>query len=124
MIEFSFRRPDRLINMNDRDHWSIKGVKVKTWRHAAWVAALAHVPQKDRPLSPCLVSVRLPVTDSRRRDPANFTATIKPIVDGMVDAGVWPDDTPEYVKTEEPTFGRGQLVVVRLTPLEPALVPA
>ena len=35
--------------------------------------------------------------DKRRRDPSNLIATQKPILDGLVDAGLVPDDTPEYV---------------------------
>jgi crossover junction endodeoxyribonuclease RusA len=36
--------------------------------------------------------------DARRRDSDNFVAhVLKPIKDGIVDAGVIPDDTDEYV---------------------------
>ena len=48
------------------------------------------------------VHVRLDVPDKRRRDPANYAPTIKCLVDGLTDAGWWPDDTPEYVRTHEP----------------------
>lgn len=68
---------------------------------------------------PCVVSVALPVKDKRRRDPHNYFATVKPIVDGLVDAGLWPDDTPEWVTTVEPTLVPGATsVVVTLTPRE------
>jgi hypothetical protein len=31
---------------------------------------------------------------------------VKPIVDGLVDADLWPDDTPEWVTTVEPVLSR------------------
>jgi crossover junction endodeoxyribonuclease RusA len=38
----------------------------------------------------------------RRRDPDNLVATLKPCLDGLVDAGVVPDDTQEYVDWSRP----------------------
>lgn len=51
----------------------------------------------------------------RRRDPHNYFPTVKPVVDGLIDAGLWPDDTPEWVTTTEPTLraygSRAEIVV-------------
>jgi len=58
-----------------------------------------------------MVSFVFPVTTNRRRDPHNFYPTIKPIIDGLTDAGLWPDDTPEYVMTVEPFFSRENVLV-------------
>ena len=62
--------------------------------------------------SPC------PVVDRRRRDPHNFAPTLKHVIDGLVDAGLWPDDTPEYVRTLEPALAvrRDRLVRISITP--------
>jgi len=47
---------------------------------------------------PSFVRVTFGVRDpGRRRDPHNYMPTVKAIIDGLVDAGVWPDDTPEDV---------------------------
>lgn len=50
----------------------------------------------------------------------HYFATVKPIVDGLVDAGLWPDDTPEWVTTTEPRLvvRRDGLVRVVLVPRE------
>ncbi len=40
----------------------------------------------------------------RRRDSDNASAMLKPIYDGIVDAGVVQDDTPEYMEKVEPSF--------------------
>lgn len=100
------------MSMNDRDHWRTRARRVKDWREAAgWGAIGARVPEQG----PSLVEVFLPVRDRRRRDPHNYAPTLKAIVDGLVDARVWPDDTPEWVRTLEPTLVVGaDVVVVRI----------
>jgi crossover junction endodeoxyribonuclease RusA len=40
--------------------------------------------------------------DRRRRDSDGLVATLKPCLDGIVDAGVVPDDSPEYVTWSAP----------------------
>lgn len=100
LTSITFQRPTQaLLSMNDRKHWRYLASDVKAWRTAAWACALDHGPQ---PAS--MIVITLDVPDARRRDPANYFATVKPIVDGLVDAGWWPDDTPEYVTTCEPVL--------------------
>jgi hypothetical protein len=96
---FSFPRPTKaLLSMNDRHHWQRRRTDVKAWRTAAYFAARSW----GRP--PATVCVTLDVPTRAKRDPANYFATVKPIVDGFVDAGLWPDDTPEYVTVIEPVL--------------------
>ena len=116
-------RPTTYMTMNDRDHWRAKAAKVKRWRwHTAYVArGLFHLAG---PRTPSALSFVFEVPDRRRRDPHNYYPTIKAIVDGLVDAGLWPDDTPEYVSTTEPTFavvkrGDPQHVHVTITERQP-----
>ena len=50
----------------------------------------------------------------------NYVGTVvKAIVDGMVDAGCWPDDTAEWVEIRQPVLvvGGDGLVTVRINPL-------
>lgn len=52
---------------------------------------------------PIAVQVTLPFRSGRRRDPHNYTGTVvKAIVDGLKDAGLVPDDTPEWVTVLDP----------------------
>lgn len=121
MTTISFPRPTpALLSMNDRGHWRKHNEAIKAWRHAtrmqvarqrSWWVGVDHPP--------AMVCVTLDVPDKRRRDPANYFATVKPIVDGLVDAGLWPDDTPEWVTVVEPTLRivKGPLMVtVELRP--------
>lgn len=118
----TFQRPCPLMSMNARGHWRQRHRLTKAWRFATWAAAVQTLGPSpaDRWRPPSIVAVVLPVSRGARRDPHNYFATVKPIVDGLVDAGVWPDDTPAFVRTVEPTFEvqhTSQIVTVTLTPI-------
>jgi len=116
----TFGQPAPLMNMNHRQHWSVRHRRTRAWRDATCWAALEQLGSTPsaRARPACFVAVVLPVPDLQRRDPSNLALTQKAIVDGLVKAGVWPDDTPEWVTTVEP--------VLRLVPKVPkvgTLVP-
>jgi Holliday junction resolvase RusA-like endonuclease len=54
--------------------------------------------------------------DNRRRDTANIYPSVKSVIDGVVDAGVIPDDNDKYVLSVEMARGenvpRGQLELI------------
>ena len=121
----TFVRPAPLLSMNDRSHWRDRSRHVRAWRRLTMHHTLVQIagitperadgleyrlytlrqplpPDVVHQLPPSWVTITLPVSDNRRRDPHNYFATVKPIVDGLVDAGLWPDDTPAWVTTTEP----------------------
>lgn len=98
----SFPQPGRLLNMNHRTNWKVRWSVTKQWRTAAAQVALLLGPPGDRVHGCSFVRLIIPVPDRRRRDPGNLTPLTKACVDGLVDAGIWPDDTAEYVETLEP----------------------
>ena len=91
--------PGPYLSMNDRDHWRTHAARVKAWRIAGRNSATKLGPQP-----PAVLSFVFEVPDKRRRDSINMMATCKALGDGMVDAGCWKDDTPEYVTLTEPVF--------------------
>lgn len=96
-LKLPFLKPP--LNANQRLHWANSARMVAHVREAAFLAARsAGVPECGR------VKVRLLwcVSDRRRRDPSNVMPTQKAAVDGLVDACVVPDDTPEFVVEEMP----------------------
>lgn len=116
MLLIEFAPPDKLISLNDRMHWSKRYQREKLWAEATWVHALQQIKPAERPQRRSLVHVTLPVKSvNTRRDPHNFFATVKPIIDGLVHAGLWPDDTPEYVKVDEPSFWNASSVLVEIS---------
>lgn len=116
-VTIQFPVPAKQLSMNDKTHWGTRHRWVKAWRHTACIETINQV-REPIPLPPCFVHVTIPFSRGARRDPHNFFATVKPIVDGLVDAGLWPDDTTEWVTTVEPTLvvDTYPIVTVTLTP--------
>jgi crossover junction endodeoxyribonuclease RusA len=91
---------------NDRDHWRVKARKVADIRDVACNLMLA-AARRERPTStlPKRITVGLTYVprDKRRRDPDNLVVPLfKALVDGIVDSGLVPDDTPEFVVRSMP----------------------
>lgn len=99
-VQLPFVKPP--LNSNQRLHWAKKVRMTREIREGAALAIkAAGVPRCKK------VRVRLlwAVSDpKRRRDPSNVMPTQKAVVDGMVDAGVVPDDTFEFVVEEMPSL--------------------
>ncbi|MGN6245144.1 MAG: hypothetical protein ACTHQ3_15940 [Motilibacteraceae bacterium] len=86
-------RPDDWISANERTHWAVKAAKTKVWRQRFAVEA-RELPRMNR--VHILAEIRAAST-GRRRDATNLAPTVKAAVDGIVDAGVIPDDNDTIV---------------------------
>lgn len=98
-VTLPFKRPP--LHANQRLHWAEKArMTAQVRESAAWLVKQAGIPACAR------VRVRLVwmVSDKRRRDPSNVMPTQKAVVDGLVDAGVVPDDTPDFVVEDMPVL--------------------
>ena len=83
------------LSLNDRMHFRVKAKMVAKWRQETKEALVeAGVPPCGRVKA---TLIYIPAT-RRRRDPDNLVASFKPAVDALVDAGVVPDDTEEFVE--------------------------
>lgn len=91
-LEFPF---SPTVTANQRLHWAHKAKLTKALRAHATVAA-----HRTPPLGKCKVSLTWFVNTKHRRDADNIVPTLKALCDGLVDAGVVVDDTPDLmVKT-------------------------
>jgi hypothetical protein len=105
-----------VINLNDRGHW--RGVHRQTValrQRAGLTMRLLGRPRLEA--ATCEVAVFYP-DQSRRRDVHNLMGTVKPLIDGMVSAGLLPDDADEYLTGPHLVRGvgdtpRGIIVVPR-----------
>lgn len=86
------------LSLNDREHWAPRAKKQKEVR--ATTALLARQSRIPR-LETCEVRLLWCVSNRRKRDRGNMQATLKPAVDGLVDAGVIKDDAWWIVTREE-----------------------
>ena len=83
------------LSLNDREHWAPRAKRVKEVRTAsALLARQAGIPR----LESARVRLVWLVSDRRKRDRENIVATLKPAIDGLVDAGVIEDDAWWIVK--------------------------
>lgn len=119
-IILEFEPPAEPLSMNDKDNRQFGKMK-QAWRDTAyyrWIEAHPGVgPSARAAPCPAEVHITLPFVVARRRDPINFARTVKAVVDGLVMAGAWPDDTPDYVTQHLPTLVVGHLpVIVRVSP--------
>lgn len=85
---------------NTREHRVHAAAHGKVWRESVgWLAKAAHIPSLDR----IRVQLVMIPADRRRRDEDNLVSgVLKHMIDGLVDAGVVPDDTPDRVVAEIP----------------------
>lgn len=113
-MEFRFAPPAEIesINKTSRQHQRAREETVRAWRWAGKLYFIKAVSRGRRAMPPCSVQVTLPVKRRIRRDPSNFLPVVKPIIDGMVDAGAWPDDTAEWVTVMDPILEVGGKDVV------------
>lgn len=90
---------------------------IRTWKTDAKLHYTNHMNRLKvrRGLQPGSVQVTIPFNRKPTGDPHNYCGTVmKAIIDGLVHAGAWPDDTPEYVGHTEPILIKGDLCVVEI----------
>ena len=91
-------------SLNTRRSKLHDGGTLKQWREAAgWAAKEHRVPRLNRPT----VRLHFYPGDNRRRDRINLALVHKAAVDGLVDAGVIADDSPEFVDEMMPAIHKG-----------------
>jgi len=126
VVLLTFAPPTHPLSENEsrRMHWAARSRRLKPWAictAAAWRVA----SQEDRDTlkgQRVLIQVSIPFSRAGRRDAHNYTSTcIKTIVDALITEGMAPDDTPEYVRVDEPHLMVSKLpeVQVLLTPIGP-----
>lgn len=113
-------RSPRPWTANERIHWRVRHDRTTTIRAvvAARAAALKIGAQEH-------ITARLHYLpgDNRRRDEDNLTATSKPAFDGLVDAGLVPDDTAAWMTKLMPVIHEGpgrRALWLEITPGRPS----
>ena len=121
-LVLTFVAPAEVLSINKANgmHWARRSAVTKQWRDVSTWQAIRHC--RVNMWSPSTVQVRLPFETKRERDGHNYTGTVvKAIVDGLVNGGLWPTDTPEWVTVADPELyvvpkGSPLLVTVTVTP--------
>ena len=77
----------------DSNYYS-RAKQVKEWRESfAWLAMKARIPPMER----CILTCMPHLNDRRTQDTGACFPAAKSAIDGLVDAGVLPDDGPDHV---------------------------
>ncbi|MEU1078213.1 MULTISPECIES: hypothetical protein [unclassified Streptomyces] len=104
-----------LINANANMHWNDRRKLVKALRQTAWaMARQAKLPalQRAHVIYVFHPDAKRPNT---RRDSGNWSPSAKAAIDGLVDAGILPDDNHHRLLGPDPRIGppvpRGQFVL-------------
>lgn len=126
-IPLPYRRPP--LTLNVQLHHQVKARVVKQVRRDGWLLAKS---LKIRPMRAVITELVWFKGDNRRADAVNIAVTLKPLEDGLVDAGVLPDDSADRVlssrtsvilKRDDPYPERGPRMELRITDCS-ALAPA
>lgn len=88
--------PDLRLTANRRLHWAARARMVRTIRAQACAAARRSLTPVYRP---CLLTVTVTYPQAGQHDPANWADYVKCAVDGITDAGIWPDDSSAWVRS-------------------------
>ena len=117
MIKIDFPPPVKPWSTNqDRNlHHMERAERVRLWKNTTRLLFRSQVAIEGitLPLPAGIVHVSIPFSDKRKRDPHNYCGTIvKAVIDGLVQGGAWPDDTPEFVTHQEPLLYKGSSVIV------------
>lgn len=97
----SLRRGNQMISANDRMHFQVKRLITQYLRELACYQCTKMGLAPEQPYSPehpCVVSITVRPPTARRNDAPNWYPTIKALVDGLTDAGVWTDDNNTVIR--------------------------
>ena len=83
-----------VLTSNQRLHW---GERARRTRALRWRATLAYREAGKPRLEVAHLTARLTYRDRRRRDVHNIMPTLKACVDGVVAAGLLPDDNHKHL---------------------------
>jgi crossover junction endodeoxyribonuclease RusA len=102
-----------LLSLNDRLHWSERNRRGQDLRKAMWaIAKRARIPVLERV---SIVVEYQPPPLGRSRDADNLAVSGKYCIDGLVSAGVIPDDNSRHVTSVTCCLGapfpKGRLVL-------------
>ncbi|WP_330253094.1 hypothetical protein OG874_00315 [Nocardia sp. NBC_00565] len=99
VLELPWRAPK--LSPNLRLHWAARGrITADVRQQAGWIAKAA----KLTPTHPFEVTLHYRPARNGRRDPGNLSLDCKACIDGLVDAGFAPDDTPEFIHETIPVI--------------------
>ncbi len=112
--------PPKELSPNARVHWAVKAAKTRQMRESGYNHAIAdeEVDENLQLLDPMKrAKITFTFYKAGRVDEPNLTSSMKPWVDGLVDAGLFYDDSAKYLSSGEHKVVRCKRVDERITVL-------
>ena len=123
-ITITFPWPPRELSPNITSHHMKKASATKAYREqCGWLAVEQSLDEEHVTIclsSPVLATTTFHVDSKRRYDTRNLDASLKPLWDGVVDAGILVDDDYKHLRHGESkvVVGKEKRVEVRLEEVE------
>lgn len=86
-----------LLTANDKPHWARRAALTKQLRRWGYLLGREGQGVARLHLTRARVEFEFTYPDRRRRDRSNLAPTVKALMDGMIDAGLLPDDADRYL---------------------------
>lgn len=86
-----------LLTANDKHHWARKAALTKQLRRWGYLLAREGQGVARLHLTRARVEFEFAYPDRRRRDRHNLAPTVKAMMDGLIDAGLLPDDADRFL---------------------------
>lgn len=87
----------KLITANDKPHWAARARLTKQLRQWGYLLGREGEGVACFGLQHARVEVEFAYPDRRRRDRSNLAPTVKALMDGLIDAGLLPDDSDRFL---------------------------
>lgn len=103
-LNIFFQQPSTPLSLNKSYsmHWTKRRKHNNDWRMALREAYIKRTAAFEFPIAPVHIEFTFTFPKNARRDPHNWVAQAKPLVDELVVLGLVPDDTAEWVSVAEP----------------------
>ena len=87
----------KLITANDKMHWGVRARLTKQLRQWGYLLGREGAGVARLGLTHARVEMEFAYPDRRRRDRSNLAPTVKALMDGLIDAGLLPDDADRFL---------------------------
>lgn len=99
VLRYPYTKPPLLMNTLRTMHWRKKyDLEQMVQKDTMTLCRFVKVPRLER----AHVTVTYTPAQNRKRDSEGLVATQKPMIDGLVKAGLLRDDTPEFITWAQP----------------------
>jgi hypothetical protein len=115
-----FKQPSKPLSLNAAYsmHWSKRRKYFQDWELTLKIAYSMLIAREDIEVAPMDLEFTFTFDKNTRRDPHNYIATVKKLIDVLVSEGLVPDDTAEWISVKEPILriDKDNLCIIKITP--------